>query len=54
MQGALLWTLYDSVVALAILYGVACCRSSITATERKKLNKLVKKASLAWAVAWIQ
>ena len=44
VQEALLRTFYDSVVASAIFYGVVCWSSSITAAERKRLNKLVKKA----------
>ena len=45
MQGALLKTFYDSVVASAIFYGVVCWGSSITAADRKRLDKLIKKAS---------
>ena len=45
VQGALLKTFYNSVVASAIMYGVVCWSSSITAADRKRLNKLVKKAS---------
>lgn len=43
--GALLRTFYDSVVASAIFYGVVCWGSSITAADRKRLDKLIKKAS---------
>ena len=45
VQGALLQTFYDSVVASAIFYGVACWGSSISAADRKRLNRLVRKAS---------
>ena len=34
----------DSVVASAIFYGVVCWSSSITAAERKRLDKVLKKA----------
>ncbi|KAK7896388.1 hypothetical protein WMY93_021713 [Mugilogobius chulae] len=45
VRGPLLRTFYDSVVASAILYGVACWSSSITERERKKLDKVIKKSS---------
>ena len=45
MQGALLKTFYDSVVASAIFYGVVCWGSSISGADRKKLDKLIRKAS---------
>ncbi|KAL1248243.1 hypothetical protein QQF64_021561 [Cirrhinus molitorella] len=45
VQGALLRTFYDSVVASAILYGVVCWSSSITERERKKLDKVIKRSS---------
>ena len=44
VRDGLLRTFYDSVVASAIFYGVVCWSSSITAAERKRLDKLVKKA----------
>ena len=44
VQGALLRTFYDSVVASAIFYGVACWGSSISTADRKRLDKLTKKA----------
>ena len=45
MQGALLRTFYNTVVASAIFYGVVCWSSSISAAEGKRLDKLVRKAS---------
>ena len=45
VQGALLTTFYDSVVASAIFYGVVCWSSSISAAGRKRLDKLIKEAS---------
>ena len=45
MQGALLITFYDSVVASAIFYGVVCWRSSTSAAGTRRLDKLIKKAS---------
>ena len=45
MQGALLTSFYDSVVASAIFYGVVCWSSSILAADRRRLDKLIKKAS---------
>ena len=45
VQGALLRTFYDSVVASAIFFGVVCWSSSIKAADRKRLNKLIKRAS---------
>ena len=45
VQGIPLRSLYDSVVASAILYGVVCWISSITERERKKLDKVIKMSS---------
>ena len=45
VEGALLKSFFDSVVASAIFFGVVCWGSSISAADRKRLNKLVKKAS---------
>ena len=45
VQGALLTSFYDSVVASAIFYGVVCWSSSISAADRRRLDKLIKKAS---------
>ena len=45
VQGALLTSFYDSVVASAIFYGVVCWSSSISTAGRKRLDKLIKKAS---------
>ncbi|KAI4881116.1 hypothetical protein NFI96_026359, partial [Prochilodus magdalenae] len=44
VQGALLRTLFDTVVASAIFYGVVCWGSSISTADRKRLNKLLKTA----------
>ena len=44
-EGPLLRTFFDSVVASTIFYGVACWGSSISAADRRRLNKLVKKAN---------
>ena len=41
----LLRTFYDSVVASAILYAVVCWGAGSTDRDRKRLNKLVRKAS---------
>nr|XP_054594642.1 RNA-directed DNA polymerase from mobile element jockey isoform X1 [Nothobranchius furzeri] len=43
--GPLLKTFYDSVVASAIFYGVVCWGSSISAGDRKRLNRLIRRAS---------
>ncbi|KAI4878183.1 hypothetical protein NFI96_009370 [Prochilodus magdalenae] len=40
VQGALLRTFFDTVVASAIFYGVVCWGSSISTADRKKLDKL--------------
>ena len=45
VQGALLRTFFDSVVASAIFFGVACWGSSISTADRKRLNKLIRRAS---------
>lgn len=45
VQGPLLKTFYDAVVASAIFYGVVCWGSGISARDRKRLNRLVQKAS---------
>ncbi|KAI4890982.1 hypothetical protein NFI96_009124 [Prochilodus magdalenae] len=44
VQGALLRTFFDTVVASAIFYGVVCWGSSISTAERKRLDKLLKRA----------
>ena len=44
VQGAPLTSFYDSVVASAIFYGVVCWSSSISAADRRRLDKLIKKA----------
>ncbi|KAI4895189.1 hypothetical protein NFI96_023720 [Prochilodus magdalenae] len=45
VQGALLRTFFDAVVASAIFYGVVCWGSSISTADRKRLNKIIKKSS---------
>ena len=45
VQGGLLTSFYDSVLASAIFYGVVCWSSSIAGADRRRLNKLIKKAS---------
>ncbi|KAI5105020.1 hypothetical protein C0J45_4692 [Silurus meridionalis] len=45
VQGELLKTFSDSVVASAIFYGVVCWGSSISTADRKRLDKLIRKAS---------
>ncbi|CAI5669586.1 unnamed protein product [Oreochromis niloticus] len=45
VQGALLKTFYDSVVASVIFYSVVCWSSGLSAAERKRLDKLIRKAS---------
>ncbi|CAI5670812.1 unnamed protein product [Oreochromis niloticus] len=37
--------IYDSVVASAIFYGVVCWGGSISAGDRKRLNRLIQRAS---------
>ena len=53
VQGAYLTTYYDSVVASDIFYGVVCWSSSTLAAGRRRLDKLIKKASsiLGWPLA---
>ena len=53
VQGALLTSFYDSVVASAIFYGVVCWSSSISAAGRRRIDKLIMKASsiLGWITA---
>ena len=45
VQGPLLTSFYDSVVASAICYRVVFWSSSVWAADRKRLDKLIKKAS---------
>ncbi|GAA6097714.1 glutamate receptor 1a [Tachysurus ichikawai] len=45
VQGELLKTFFYFVVASAMFYGVVCWCSSISITERKRLDKLIRKAS---------
>lgn len=45
VQGALLRTFYDSVVASVIFYSTVCWSSSLSTAERKRLDKLIRKAS---------
>jgi len=45
VQGALLKTFFDTVVASAIFYGVVCWGSSVSAADRRRQDKLIKKAS---------
>ncbi|KAI4879016.1 hypothetical protein NFI96_030874 [Prochilodus magdalenae] len=44
VQGALLRTFFHTVVASAIFYGVVCWGSSISTADRKRLDKLLKRA----------
>ncbi len=44
-RGALLKTFYDTVVASAIFYEVVIWGSRILVADRRKLDKLIKKAS---------
>ncbi|TWW61412.1 hypothetical protein D4764_04G0000580 [Takifugu flavidus] len=44
-QGPLLRTFYDSVVGSAIFYGTVCWSSSITDRDRKRMDRLVRRAS---------
>lgn len=44
VKGPLLKT-YDSVVASAIFYGVVCWGGSMSAGDRKRLNRLIRRAS---------
>ncbi|KAI3356653.1 hypothetical protein L3Q82_003287 [Scortum barcoo] len=45
LQGPLLRTFYDSVVASAIFYGIVCWASSITDRDRRRMDRLVRRAS---------
>ena len=45
VQGDLLTSFYDSVVASAIFYGVVCWNCSTSAADRRRLDKLIKEAS---------
>ncbi|TWW62388.1 hypothetical protein D4764_04G0010350 [Takifugu flavidus] len=45
VQGPLLRTFYDSVVGSAIFYGIVCWSSSITDRNRKRMDRLVRRAS---------
>ena len=38
-------SLYDSLVASTIFYGIVCCIGCISAAGRRRLDKLIKKAS---------
>ncbi|KAI3358164.1 hypothetical protein L3Q82_003164 [Scortum barcoo] len=40
VQGPLLRTFYDSVVASAIFYGIVCWASSITDRDRRRMDRL--------------
>ncbi|TWW67098.1 hypothetical protein D4764_02G0001390 [Takifugu flavidus] len=45
VQGPLLRTFYDSVVGSAIFYGIVCWSNSITYRDRKRMDRLVRRAS---------
>ncbi|TWW81279.1 hypothetical protein D4764_01G0010940 [Takifugu flavidus] len=45
VQGPLLRTFYDSVLGSAIFYGIVCWSSSITDRDRKRMDRLVRRAS---------
>ncbi|TWW80173.1 hypothetical protein D4764_10G0012030 [Takifugu flavidus] len=45
VQGPLLRTFYDSVVGSAIFYGIVCWSSSITDRDRRRMDRLVRRAS---------
>ncbi|XP_041860220.1 uncharacterized protein LOC121651828 [Melanotaenia boesemani] len=45
VQRPLLRTFYDSVVASAIFYGIVCWTSSIMDRDRRKMDRLVRRAS---------
>ncbi|TWW69303.1 putative RNA-directed DNA polymerase from transposon BS [Takifugu flavidus] len=45
VQGPLLRTFYDSVVGSAIFYGIVCWSSSITDRDRKRMDRLVRRAN---------
>ncbi|KAI3363870.1 hypothetical protein L3Q82_001469 [Scortum barcoo] len=44
-QGLSSGTFYDSVVASAIFYGIVCWASSITDRDRRRMDRLVRRAS---------
>ncbi|TWW59306.1 hypothetical protein D4764_06G0008360 [Takifugu flavidus] len=44
VQGPLQRTFYDSVVGSAIFYGIVCLSSSITDRDRKRMDRLVRRA----------
>ena len=44
VQGALLTSFYVSVVESVIFYEAVCWSSSISAADRRRLDKLIKKA----------
>lgn len=48
MEGGLLKTFFHSVVMSAIFYDVVCWNSSLSTAERKRLEKLIMKASAAF------
>ena len=50
MQGDLLTSFYDSVVAFAIFYGVVCWSSSISAADKRRLDKLKSKIKKARSI----
>ncbi|KAI3377103.1 hypothetical protein L3Q82_000302 [Scortum barcoo] len=43
VQGPLLRTFYDSVVASAIFYGIVCWASSISDRDRRRMDRLVRR-----------
>ena len=45
MQQAILGTFYVSVGASAIFFGVVCWGSSISTADRKRLDRLIRRAS---------
>ncbi|TWW54288.1 hypothetical protein D4764_0227710 [Takifugu flavidus] len=45
VQGPLLRTFYESGVGSAIFYGIVCWSSSITHRDRKRMDRLVRRAS---------
>lgn len=45
IQGALLRNFFDTVVASVIFYGVVCWCRSISTADKKRLDKLIRKAS---------
>ncbi|KAI3371819.1 hypothetical protein L3Q82_024371 [Scortum barcoo] len=52
VQGPLLRTFYDSVVASAIFYGIVCWVSSITDKDRRRMDRLVRRASSVLGGKW--